>query len=454
MSAHKRLSLFVLPILGAALLWYATAPFRVGVSPDTLAFLNVAQHVQAGQGISAYYPLYSDQSHPLAAWPPLFPFLMWFGMPFGVHPLDTAWVVNLIFFAVNLWLAGWIVARATRSAAAGWAVQIIFVFYSLWRGFFIWGLSEPLFLIFVQIAILFLVKYLETGRNRDWRIAALSAGCCEITRYIGGLYIPALALALFLYASGRWSDRFKTAVRFFILGSVIPMVWAVRNYFRLSYLADSRSWADRVFGSLMHREESVNSLWYNVRSSMDACAAWIGDLLDYYISPGMNLWALALPFLAVAALAAVRPLRSGKEPKTEPTTAVLGLMACCYTVGLFSGLTFSLFSGGTPVRYLMPTATHVVMLIVVLLFRKTPQSGWNFRRAGQNLLCAGFVAWIVWSVPGTVRWVHETRSLGADDSKGGRAKWAKERSWFPTPELIQDYRRRKLYEEQSLGRSF
>lgn len=448
MNFQKRVSLFVLPVLGIALVWYASAPYRIGVSPDTMAYLNVAHHLQAGEGFSAYYPLFSDRSQPLAAWPPMFPLVIWSGMPFGVHPLDTAWIVNIALFGLNLLLMGWIVARSCRSAAAGWAAQSLFLLYGQWRDLFIWGVSEPLFLFLVHAALLFLLNYFESGRKRDLRIAALAVGCCEITRYIGGVYIPAFALGVLLYDKGNWTARLQTAVRFFVLAAVIPVLWAVRNYLQLSFLgSDSRSWADRVFGSLMHRNEAVNSLGYNIRSAMDACVIWIGGLFGRSITPQMNLWALALPFLAVAAAAAIRTVRRNEKSGSRVSAAVLGLLTCAYTIGLIGGLTFSLFSGGTPDRYLMPTATHAAMLMIILVCSDASPKI-------RIVLTVAFILWMGFAAMETARWVSKSRAMGADESQGGRWQYAKSTHWFPTPELVEQYRLKKAYEQKSFGMSF
>lgn len=463
MTPQKQLSLFVLPVLGALLLWYATATYRVGVSPDTMAFLSVAHHIEKGQGISAYYPLFSDRSQPLAAWPPLFPVVIWSGMPFGVHPLDTAWVANMIFFAGVILMSGWIVARSCRSAAAGWVTQIIFILYAHWRGFYVWALSEPLFLLLILIAVLAMLKYLESGRDRHFVVSALALGLCEITRYIGAVYIPAFAAAIFLFQEGVFRKRFMNAARFLILGGVIPMVWAVRNYVRLDFLQETpRSWEDRVFGSLIHHEGNVNSLGFNARSAVKACIVWIDDFFGGRLNDDGALGILVFVAALAAAVVAAGLLRRGitetpGQKGFRTAAALSGLLVYCYTAGLIGGLTFSSFAGETPDRYLIPTVMHLVMLCVMLVFGpgsagvNRPQALFGVMRW---FFCAVFLVWVAMSAADTARWVQKTRAEGPDDSRGARWRNAKVRNWFPTSELIQDFYRRKLYERQSLGSSF
>jgi hypothetical protein len=459
MTKKHLLALCIIPVAASLMTWYATQPHRVGVSPDTQAFLNVAHHLQAGQGFSAYYPLYSDHSDPLGAWPPVFPALIWTGMPFGIHPLDTAWAVNLLLLAVNLWLAGWIVARSRRSVMAGLVIQALLALNTQWRGYFVWGISEPLFMLLVNLAILYMLKYIGSGRLNSLIWSAIAIGLSEVTRYIGGVYIPIFAGIVLLLGPGKLMERVNATARFTIIAMVVPVVWAVRNYLRLTHVSvsDGGSWADRVFGSLMHKEGVANGVLYNLSSALDACGVWISDAVKSHISQ-RTVWLILGVTILFGAWVVIKALWNGvtrplSKDVSDDAEAILGLAAFLYTAGLVASLTFCAFVGGTPARYLMPTATHGLMLMIVVghrvCFSRMPAMPW-FRFVA--VVCCGI--WIAISGMDTYRWVGQTRLEGADATRGMRGRQARAYNWLPTEGRIREFRERKRDEDRSKGRSY
>ena len=143
--------------------------------------------------------------------------------------LGSARIMNVLLFGINLYLAGYLLFRATHSLLAT-VIGELFLLTS--QDVFEWHallMSEPLFIFLCLSTFCFLMWYLQTDHARYAALAVLTLGAATVTRYAGVSMIPAAALLLLTFKKGSWRTRIRSAALFSIAASIPFLLWFLRN---------------------------------------------------------------------------------------------------------------------------------------------------------------------------------------------------------------------------------
>ncbi len=199
LSRRAWLALAALIALAAAVRWLYTTWPRV-VWGDEPFYLWMGQSLLAGEGYNAFG--YSG-----AHFPPLFSLAAAALAPLAGGLLNAS---NLLHIAAGalLVIPLLLLARAIYSPAAGWMVGLVVALYpALTSGVLAWGtMTEPLYLLWVGVAIYALYLALEEGRSRDYALLGVALGLAYLTR-TEALVFAVVALGLLLVARLLRRDR-------------------------------------------------------------------------------------------------------------------------------------------------------------------------------------------------------------------------------------------------------
>jgi hypothetical protein len=233
-------------LAGLALFWATRG--GIGVSPDTVQYLDCAANLAAGKGYTTslhnhYHPLPPASfvrawketgaadlpRRPEIQFPPFYPALLAVAMKAGGDGLAAARGLAILLYAINIVLTGGLAWRFTgrRSAAAGAVILM-----SAAEGMLdvhSSGYSEPLFMALVLAGLAFLAEFLESDSRSALLAGALFMGAAYGAKYTAGMYIVACVLAVVFLAPGRPVRRFGRAVLYAAAASVIPALQIVRN---------------------------------------------------------------------------------------------------------------------------------------------------------------------------------------------------------------------------------
>jgi 4-amino-4-deoxy-L-arabinose transferase-like glycosyltransferase len=228
MTAPSRLVLLPVGICGVAVLLFATAA-GIGVSPDSVAYIGAARGLLAGLGLGSPAP--NGGFRPLLFYAPLFPTLLAAIGVFGIDPLDAARYLNSALFGVNIFLSGVLIGRDTgsRSTAIVGSTLLLLSVPMLKIHSMAW--SEPTFIFFSLLALLWLSRYVERG-GTGWVIAAAAAvGLADLSRYAGLFLIPT-GIGVVVSMGGRRSFRktLRDCGMFAVISGLISSVSFVRNW--------------------------------------------------------------------------------------------------------------------------------------------------------------------------------------------------------------------------------
>lgn len=233
------LLLTVLSLVGMLTVLYSTTWGPI-VYSDAAGYILISRTVMEGHGLGVIDA--SGKFNQLSSNPPLFPLtLAALSRLAGVDPTVTTRLLNALLFGVSLALSsGVFILMGTHSLEellGALVVGIFLVTSSTWIRIYCEAMSDPLGLATALGGIVCLFVYLvrqkgEARPGRGWLIAAaLSFSLSVLTRYISVAFLPAAALSVLLFSSGKkpspWKRRLGDTT-LFSAASLLPVVgWVV-----------------------------------------------------------------------------------------------------------------------------------------------------------------------------------------------------------------------------------
>lgn len=284
-SRSTAFSFLVALVAAVAILW-ATGSFGIGISPDSVSYIAAAHSFTAGYGFLAF------DGKPYVAHPPLYPFLMGIAKALlGMDPAATARILSALLVGSTLFGTGhllfaqcrapWLAATALVGAAV--ALPLLHVSLMAW--------SEPLFIFLMVMWFIAAVRYRQHGRDGNSLPALLgmtaSAALACATRNIGVSLIVAGTL-LILMGARRRDARWLRDLALYAT-SLVPLgLWGVRNLLVSETVVGS--WAASA---------------YPLSANLQLTAATVSSWLSPIASTTVTWPALVALLLLVLALGAV-----------------------------------------------------------------------------------------------------------------------------------------------------
>jgi hypothetical protein len=234
-------------LAGVLGLFWATGA-GIGVSPDTVQYLDCAENMASGKGYTTslhnyYHPLLPAEfirawrttgavdlpRRPEIQFPPFYPLLLTALGKLGLGGLAAARGLALFFFGFNIFWTGRLAYRYTGKK--GWTALAV-VMAAAAEGMLdvhSSGYSEPLFIALILIGLTCLSDYLESGRLGRLFSGAAVMGAAYGVKYTAGMFIAASAASLLFLGPGRPGLRIRRAAVFSAVACVLPTLITVRN---------------------------------------------------------------------------------------------------------------------------------------------------------------------------------------------------------------------------------
>ena len=205
--------LLLLAAVGIGLNLYATT-WGAALSDDLFDYIKPARDILAGLP-------YQLSSH----YPPALPFLLAaIGRLTGLDPLQGIRFLNAFCFGLNIYLAGLLVSKASKSLWIGTAAAIFVLLAQPAFEVHAWAMSEALFISLMLASFLVAGQYLETRRIGWFALSVVLASLTALTRYAGLALIAAICLVFLIYPGRSWKRR---ALDAFAFGSLATGLFAL-----------------------------------------------------------------------------------------------------------------------------------------------------------------------------------------------------------------------------------
>lgn len=247
-------------ILIAIVFIIIATPYNLGVSPDSVSYLEVAKNISEGKGIV-------DNTGKLVNhWPPGYPILLGlYSFIVGMHPIDTGIYLNyLLIIILGLSFIAILNQLNLDRRIVNALLFLLLISLPLTVSLMFW--SELPFLTFFMITLHFFVKWITHDKFKYILWAGFFSGIFFITRYAGIGFIGGFILYILL-AKGAFYRKLKNLIIYISPILLITLTWVI--------------YANSLGQPGMNREIVFHVIdWYQIKNSFIAMGSWfVGDNL-------------------------------------------------------------------------------------------------------------------------------------------------------------------------------
>ena len=396
--------------LGTAHILVRTATYGAAVNSDSTLPLSTAMNLLAGEGWRDFAGI------PLTGWPPLFPLLLAAGGWVGIEPLEAGRWINAAAFGLTIFAAGGWLRSHLRSRLLALAATGVLAASVPLAHFASHLLTEPLFVLFTLLALIWLAAFLHRGGRTPLLWAAVFTALAALTRYPGVALIGAGVLVLLVRRALPLAVRLKHVVVFGAVSS-IPLAGVL-----------TRNWA--VSGTLTGRKTGAG------QSPSDSLSQVVDVFRGWVVSPhapdglGHILSIAAGLVVVLAGLGLGVGGSKGKDRSGSPFFGLgpvlpFGVFAVSYLAFMIAVVPFTVHQI-IDSRYLLPIYVPLLLTGVLLLDRfLSIAAGWRVavRPVVASLVLLGALAHVGFSAQRNLILTARTWMAGYPGWNYNDARW-------------------------------
>ena len=367
-----RFVILVLVILAGTsmiIVWVST-PWGVRVSHDSLFYLSAAKNISQLQGV--YWTGSGGELKPLNHFPPFYSLSVALLLWLGLSAATAARSLAMILAGMNTFLLGIILHRYTQSVAATFIGVLTIFFVPVVFGLHLQAMSEPLFIMFMLLALSIGAEYLRNQQKKYIVAAAVLASMAGLTRWIGTSVLISLITVIFFIGHGSYRSRLKSTLRVGLIGFLPILGWMFRNW--------------SLTGSLTNRTFIVHPIDLDtIRTLLDVVFRWLTTI---YLSHWVQGFLLICFFLGSFFYLTWRRVRV-KDRRGSLFAANLFLVfPLFYLLQLIISISFFDASTRIDERILSPFFVSMMVSVILLIF--SVGNRWM-----QLMLITGFISLLV-----------------------------------------------------------
>lgn len=386
-------SLAALALIGVVSLRISTR-LGPGVGGDATIYLTSASNFVKGIGLGIVDA--SGEFRLLPYFPPFFPLTLAFFIWAGVEPLQAVLWLNIILFALSIWMVGFLVLRAGAGDGLAVLASALTAVSPVLIPVYSWAMAEPLAIFLGFAGIGLTLRYLKQPGSAGLLFAAgIVGGLSILTRYSMAAFLAAGAAGILLLSPVRWRTRLARAASYLFAGILPAVLWMAYD------LTQTAAVSSRSMESAVGMMARLNSFWPPLR---EVFLFWL--VPDSWISsppyPGLFnnvlLAGMVLGLGIALGWGGLVLLKKGASALQDPllqfgVILVFVILAYLIVVGVVYVTTYPPITIGT--RMFSPLHTAVILFLVVVagLLSKTRV---RFFRMSAGLLVAGLVLLTLW----------------------------------------------------------
>jgi hypothetical protein len=340
-------------IIGITALYWGNAK-SIGASPDSAHYIDCAENIIKGKGYSTYlynylHPIsiedyikislkeHNNNPMPETHFPPLFSIFIAFLMLFGLNGLSAARLMILILFGLNIYMVGITTARYCQNS----------FFFSILAALMMLGsesmlaihsnaLSEPLYIFLGLTALLFLSKFIDSGKYGSLIIGSAAIGLVTLSRYIGVTLTAAALVGISLMRHQTWRRKILDNLALMAISLLPISIFVGRNMI--------------IANTEFNRHVSIQSLNFieTIRSSFLTLSSWlIPGSNRFKVFPGQMAITSILTFtiiIAFCSLGYILILKKIKENPKKQGFKILNKTPISYALYIFVYIGFLIIS--------------------------------------------------------------------------------------------------------------
>jgi hypothetical protein len=350
---------FVLALIGIASILVATSA-AVGVSSDSIVYVDSARHLAYGQGY--FTRVDCGVKAPVVKWPPLFPMILSTFHILDIDPLQGARGINAVLFGANILSVGVLMYKFTRGALY---IPILGSFLTLSSTVMLnvhsMAWAEPLFIFLGFLGLFLLTLYIQNERPSYLLAGSVVIALAYLDRYIGITLVVTGIIGLLCLSQRKLHRRLVDSAIFAVISTFPMALLNIRNYHLTGYAAGDRTTEPITLERLDSLVISISSWLFPGSEIFNLLPAQ-----DTVIRILLIIIFLTLLFMSVRLLW-MEPGRSGgKAIKLQlASTPVLFLIFAVVYIALLTAVV-AFFDSSVQLDNRMLSPVFVALLILVL----------------------------------------------------------------------------------------
>jgi hypothetical protein len=245
-----------LAIIAALFFLHIVQPYNLGFSPDSMAYLEGAKNIKAGNGFTYNTGVLINH------WPPLYSFILAIlsfitntDLLYTGKYLHALLIIGVIFIFNRILDE----LRINRFLSL---LMIFLIIISAPFKIYLWQLSEGLFIFLVLSSYYYFVLWLK-DRNRKYLIyTAILSSLFFLTRFAGIGFIGAYILFIIYFSIGSKSKKLNNAFHYLIPLILIVVPWLVYAKLKDSGIPDRSITLHMISGKKFGEFISVIKNWF------------------------------------------------------------------------------------------------------------------------------------------------------------------------------------------------
>ncbi len=220
------LLMLMLSILGAALVFYATA-WGTWAFSDSAAYLSCARNFNAGLGISMTRA--DGLITPFTLFPPGYAFLLSRIVLLAGDFILAARIINAVSFGALIFTITWGSLVLSENMLIALASGLLVLAAPVMLENFTGLMSEAVFLFLFYGSFFFTQLSIQKQKKHWFMLAMLFSALAPLVRYIGVMLCALNPLILLVFSKSAWKEKMRKAVLFGSFTSLPIAIWFMES---------------------------------------------------------------------------------------------------------------------------------------------------------------------------------------------------------------------------------
>ena len=367
-----------LALLGVVVVLVFTR-FGPGASGDSVYYIMGGQNIADGNGFSRTSG--GGEIKPITGFPPFFSLVMSIFALIGTNMFVGGRGLNILLFAANIFLTGFIIYRYSRSIWPALLGSTLVLSSDTLIENHGWIMSEPLYVFLMLLAIYTLAKYPEAQKRSFWTLSIIFVSLASLTRFVGVALTVAGVFAILVLGKKKLIRRLVDSILYGVL-SLIPLVlWMMRN--------------SSIAGTTMNREW----IFHPIRPEL--AIQYLAEISSWFAPGQLPLPEIVRGLISISivlilpAMLLYREIKKGflDREKQSESLEMLPWILSAYVLSYLAIIVInSLFldaatTPAAPPRYLLPVYIACVILFTSVIYRLI---SWNSNSISLKYIAAAY----------------------------------------------------------------
>lgn len=204
---------------------YFSWPYKLGVTPDSVSYIQIVKSILLGNGIV------DENGILITHWPPLYPLLVALVTKlFNCSIITGAFILNVGLLS-TIPIIYYNILKVIKINKITIPFVVILLLSSYTSLIFIYFLSEGLFIVLLLITTLLFIKWITTNSYKYLIYAGITSSALILTRYAGLGFVGGFGLYILTFHNNTFKSKLKALLYYTTFTFSLFIVWLMYCYY-------------------------------------------------------------------------------------------------------------------------------------------------------------------------------------------------------------------------------